>query len=181
MVTTRTQSGTGRAASVRARTRALALLVVVVATLATVVAPAPAGAQPAAPPPMIFVHGFMGSGQQFEAQALRFTSNGYPADHIDVFEHDSLSWPGTSDHQEEVWSRLDVQVDDLLASTGADQVNLALRAPKTKFIFAHIGGMNFRFWNILALARRRASSMNMDQPKAPSGAVSTSFGLRRAR
>lgn len=31
--------------------------------------------------------------------------------------------------------------------------NLALRAPKTKFIFAHMGGMNFRFWNILALAR----------------------------
>lgn len=31
--------------------------------------------------------------------------------------------------------------------------NLALRAPKTNFIFAHIGGMNFRFWNILALAR----------------------------
>lgn len=31
--------------------------------------------------------------------------------------------------------------------------NLAIRAPKTKFIFAHIGGMNFRFWNMLALAR----------------------------
>jgi uncharacterized protein len=31
--------------------------------------------------------------------------------------------------------------------------NLALKASKTKFIFAHIGGMNFRFWNILALAR----------------------------
>lgn len=31
--------------------------------------------------------------------------------------------------------------------------NLALAAPKTKFIFAHMGGMNFRFWNILALAR----------------------------
>lgn len=31
--------------------------------------------------------------------------------------------------------------------------NLALAAPKTNFIFAHIGGMNFRFWNILALAR----------------------------
>lgn len=31
--------------------------------------------------------------------------------------------------------------------------NLALRAPKTKFIFAHMGAMNFRFWNILALAR----------------------------
>ena len=31
--------------------------------------------------------------------------------------------------------------------------NLALQAPKTRFIFAHIGAMNFRFWNILALAR----------------------------
>jgi len=31
--------------------------------------------------------------------------------------------------------------------------NLAVNAPKTKFIFAHIGGMNFRFWNMLALAR----------------------------
>ena len=31
--------------------------------------------------------------------------------------------------------------------------NLALAAPKTKFIFAHLGGFNFRFWNILALAR----------------------------
>ena len=31
--------------------------------------------------------------------------------------------------------------------------NLALQAPKTKFVFAHIGGLNFRFWNILALAR----------------------------
>lgn len=31
--------------------------------------------------------------------------------------------------------------------------NLAVRVPATKFILAHIGGMNFRFWNILALAR----------------------------
>lgn len=31
--------------------------------------------------------------------------------------------------------------------------NLALRAPDTDFIFAHAGGMGFRFWNILALAR----------------------------
>ena len=31
--------------------------------------------------------------------------------------------------------------------------NLALAAPKTKFIFAHMGGLNFRFWNILKMAR----------------------------
>jgi uncharacterized protein len=31
--------------------------------------------------------------------------------------------------------------------------NLALASPKTKFIFAHMGALNFRFWNILKLAR----------------------------
>lgn len=31
--------------------------------------------------------------------------------------------------------------------------NLAVQAPKTKFVFAHMGALNFRFWNILALAR----------------------------
>jgi predicted TIM-barrel fold metal-dependent hydrolase len=31
--------------------------------------------------------------------------------------------------------------------------NLAVQAPKTRFIFAHIGGLGFRFWNILVLAR----------------------------
>jgi predicted TIM-barrel fold metal-dependent hydrolase len=31
--------------------------------------------------------------------------------------------------------------------------NLAINVPKTKFIFAHLGGLNFRFWNILKAAR----------------------------
>jgi predicted TIM-barrel fold metal-dependent hydrolase len=31
--------------------------------------------------------------------------------------------------------------------------NLALEAAQTKFIFAHLGGLNFRFWNILKAAR----------------------------
>jgi predicted TIM-barrel fold metal-dependent hydrolase len=31
--------------------------------------------------------------------------------------------------------------------------NLALQAPNTTFIFAHLGGLNFRFWNILRAAR----------------------------
>ena len=31
--------------------------------------------------------------------------------------------------------------------------NLAVKAPQTKFVFAHIGGLNFRFWNILPLTR----------------------------
>src|SRR5690606_36584808 len=31
--------------------------------------------------------------------------------------------------------------------------NLAVQAPNTKFMFAHIGAMNFRFWNVLPMAR----------------------------
>ncbi len=31
--------------------------------------------------------------------------------------------------------------------------NLALSFPETRFVFAHIGGTNFRFWNVLRLAR----------------------------
>lgn len=31
--------------------------------------------------------------------------------------------------------------------------NLALAAPNTKFFFAHLGGLNFRFWNILKAIR----------------------------
>lgn len=34
-----------------------------------------------------------------------------------------------------------------------DLFNLAAKTPKTQFIFAHMGGANFRFWNILVLAR----------------------------
>ena len=31
--------------------------------------------------------------------------------------------------------------------------NLAVKVPRTTFVFAHMGGLNFRFWNILSLAR----------------------------
>ncbi len=34
-----------------------------------------------------------------------------------------------------------------------DLFNLAFKAPRTRFIFAHMGGLNFRYWNILVLAR----------------------------
>lgn len=42
--------------------------------------------------PLIFVHGLAGSGAQFESQALRFTSNGYPESYIKVFEYDTIVW-----------------------------------------------------------------------------------------
>jgi hypothetical protein len=42
---------------------------------------------------------------------------------------------------------------NILPGDGEKLFNLALAAPKTKFIFAHMGAFNFRFWNILKAAR----------------------------
>jgi predicted TIM-barrel fold metal-dependent hydrolase len=42
---------------------------------------------------------------------------------------------------------------NIIAGDSEHLFNLAVRAPKTTFVFAHMGGLNFRFWNILALAR----------------------------
>jgi pimeloyl-ACP methyl ester carboxylesterase len=38
--------------------------------------------------PIVFVHGFAGSAQQYESQAMRFVANGYPADRIYALDHD---------------------------------------------------------------------------------------------
>jgi pimeloyl-ACP methyl ester carboxylesterase len=38
--------------------------------------------------PIVFVHGFAGSAQQFESQAIRFAANGYPQDRIVAYDHD---------------------------------------------------------------------------------------------
>jgi triacylglycerol esterase/lipase EstA (alpha/beta hydrolase family) len=53
------------------------------------------------PRPVIFVHGGSGSGAQFDTQALRLTSNGYPADRIAVHEYDSTFGTNT---MEQVWA-----------------------------------------------------------------------------
>ena len=54
--------------------------------------------------PVVFIHGFSGSGAQFESQALRFTSNGYPSQLISVLDYDSLFGTETRD---DVFARLD--------------------------------------------------------------------------
>ena len=42
---------------------------------------------------------------------------------------------------------------NIIAGDSEHLFNLAVRAPRTTFVFAHMGGLNFRFWNTLALAR----------------------------
>ncbi|MEM3579156.1 MAG: alpha/beta hydrolase [Candidatus Bathyarchaeia archaeon] len=72
---------------------------------------------------MIFVHGGAGSGAQFESQAMRFTSNGYPPNYIRVLEYDSSSWSNTT-YQQIVWAYLDDLISTILTETGVDKVDL---------------------------------------------------------
>jgi hypothetical protein len=71
--------------------------------------------------PIIFVHGGSGSGAQFESQAMRFTSNGYPQNYINVLEYDSSSYATILN---EIYGNLDLLIADLLKKTGADKVDL---------------------------------------------------------
>jgi hypothetical protein len=71
--------------------------------------------------PIVFVHGGSGSAQQFESQAMRFTSNGYSPSYIKVFEYDSSHQVETLD---QVIERLSAFVDDVLAATGADKIDI---------------------------------------------------------
>ncbi|WP_103938811.1 alpha/beta fold hydrolase [Thermomonospora echinospora] len=100
--------------------RAFGLLAAVL--LLTALVPATAGAAArAALRPIVFVHGFFGSGSQFATQAKRFASNGYPASHIQYEEYDSLF---VSNTREEVLASLDRRIAQLKAATGADKVEL---------------------------------------------------------
>jgi dienelactone hydrolase len=71
--------------------------------------------------PIIFVHGFFGSGTQFQTQAKRFASNGYPATYMEAHDYDSLFLNETRD---QVFQRLDARIARLKAATGADKVEL---------------------------------------------------------
>jgi len=71
--------------------------------------------------PIVFVHGFSGSGSQFETQARRFAGNGYPADLIEAHEYDSTFMVNTI---EQVYAGLDARIARLLAQSNADKVDL---------------------------------------------------------
>ncbi|MEU7585547.1 alpha/beta hydrolase [Micromonospora sp. NPDC049230] len=88
------------------------------------VAPVPRPAEAAAAPtyrPVVFVHGSAGSAAQFQTQAKRLASNGYPIDIIEAHEYDS---PNIATILPQVYAGLDARISRLLAATGADRVDL---------------------------------------------------------
>lgn len=107
----------------------IGILCVALALILALVIPsaAYAGGTPFTPPPppnvrpIVFVHGGAGSAQQFESQAMRFASNGWPVDLLFAFEYDSTF---VTQGFAAVIARLNAFVDSVLAQTGADKVYL---------------------------------------------------------
>ncbi|WP_415054743.1 alpha/beta fold hydrolase [Halopseudomonas sp.] len=76
--------------------------------------------------PLIFVHGTAGSASQYHTQAMRFDSNGYPAENISAFEYSTNGiGPITIAASGGLNAALDAHVEEVMAALNADQVNLA--------------------------------------------------------
>ena len=71
--------------------------------------------------PLIFVHGGAGSASQFESQAMRLTSNGYPQKYLFALEYDSSF---RVDTMATVHQRLDALINEVKEKTGAHQVDV---------------------------------------------------------
>ena len=91
--------------------------------------------------PIIFVHGGAGSAQQFESQAMRFASNGYPPSYITALEYNSVSPAAWA----LVPSRLEALIDNLLTETGASQVDIVAHSLGTMLMTT--------FWNTSRAAK----------------------------
>ncbi|MGC4837743.1 alpha/beta hydrolase [Micromonospora vinacea] len=128
----------------------------------------PRAAEAVAPPtyrPVIFVHGSAGSAAQFESQAKRLASNGYPIDIIEAHEYDS---PNIAAILPQVYAGLDARISRLLAATGADRVDLLAHSLGTFVTQGYLNSSPER-------AARVAHYVNLDGRTAtsPPGGVPT--------
>ena len=127
-----------------------------------------APAVPAATPPprpIVFVHGSAGSAAQFQTQAKRFAANGYPIASVQAHEYDS---PNIVAILPQVYAGLDARIDRLLATTGADRVDLAAHSLGTFVMQGYLSSTPQR-------AARVAHYVNLDgrPAAAPPGDVPT--------
>jgi pimeloyl-ACP methyl ester carboxylesterase len=158
-------------------TRLATALIVLVAAL--VMAPFAYGrSQPRGEPldPIIFVHGFEGSGGQFESQQLRFAQNGYPARYVQVLEYNTLPATGVAGLNPlgiplielDLFPRLDRLIAQVKAQTGRPKVELVAHSLGTKLMQDYLNSSPQRAANV-------AHYVNIDgqTAKAPPGGVPT--------
>jgi hypothetical protein len=131
---------------------------------------------PGALDPVIFVHGFEGSGGQFESQQLRFVENGYPAGYVHVLEYNTLPATGVGGLNPlgipvielGLFPQLDRLIAQVKARTGRPKVELVAHSLGTKLMQDYLGSSTQRAANV-------AHYVNIDGQTAskPPGGVPT--------
>src|SRR5579884_1157755 len=124
--------------------------------------------------PVIFVHGFSGSGSQFESQQMRLTSNGYPINYIAVFEYDSLLYAarlaskGPLPQEQVLFAQLDQLIAHMKAVTHRRKVDLLAHSLGTPLMQDYLNSSPQRAANV-------AHYVNIDGATAssPPGGVPT--------
>jgi len=81
--------------------------------------------------PILFVHGYNGSGSNWNTMADRFKTDGWPASHLDQWNYNS------SQSNADTARQLATEVDRLLAATGAAKVDVVTHS---------MGGLSSRYY-----------------------------------
>ncbi len=105
----------------------------IVAAALLALAPAAAAAPKDEPTPVIFVHGNSGSAQQFETNAMRLTSNGFPQKRIFAYEYNSLA-----SNNDAAVANLDGFIADVQQRTGAGQVDILAHSRGTTVMHTYL-------------------------------------------
>ena len=113
----------------------MARLLALLALIALFAAPplAQAGIVSEEATPVIFVHGQSGSAQQFETDAMRLTSNGFPKKRIFAYEYNT----GVTSNDTAI-TELDGFIADVKAATGSDQVDVLAHSRGTTVMHSYL-------------------------------------------
>lgn len=111
--------------------------------------------------PIVMAHGLLASGDTYATQFQRFTSNNYCADRLFAFDWNTLEQEGAED-------LLDAFIDEVLAQTGATQVNLVGHSAGS--------GLGYSYLADAASAAKVAHYVEVgsgvnDQPAGPNGEI----------
>src|SRR5687767_13820771 len=117
----------------RSRRRAMSRVVAVALSLLATLLLAAAPAQAREHVPIVFVHGNTGSAQQFETNAMRFTSNGYDDEDLFAYEYDS-----SASGNDAAIAGLDGFLADVKERTGAPKVDLLAHSRGTTISLAFL-------------------------------------------
>ena len=100
---------------------------------------------------VIFVHGFEGSGSQFESQKMRLTSNGYPDRYVTVLEYNSLEFASALEsgssvqaQEQQLFAEMDGLVAHMKAITHRRKVDLLAHSLGTKLMQDYLNSSRAR-------------------------------------